>query len=106
MKEITDRVGTRGIDCILDFVGGPYLQKNLKLLARNGRLVQIAFLQGAKVELDCLPILTKNLTFTGSMLRPRSIGEKPLSHKPCSRMSAALYRKKIEHPDFRRLSAK
>lgn len=76
VKEITDRVGTRGIDCILDFVGGPYLQKNLKLLARNGRLVQIAFLQGAKVELDCLPILTKNLTFTGSMLRPRSIGEK------------------------------
>ncbi len=75
-QEIADRVGMRGIDCILDFVGGPYIQKNLKLLARNGRLVQIAFLQGSKVELDCLPILTKNLTFTGSMLRPRSIEEK------------------------------
>lgn len=74
--EITGLVGTRGIDCILDFVGGPYIQKNLKLLARNGRLVQIAFMQGAKVELDCLPILTKSLTFTGSMLRPRSIEEK------------------------------
>ncbi|MEE9913926.1 MAG: NAD(P)H-quinone oxidoreductase [Deltaproteobacteria bacterium] len=75
-EEITSLVGMRGIDCILDFVGGPYIQKNLKLLARNGRLVQIAFMQGAKVELDCLPILTKNLTFTGSMLRPRSIEEK------------------------------
>ena len=75
-QEIADIAGIQGIDCILDFVGGPYISKNLKLLARNGRLVQIAFLQGAKVELDCLPILTKNLTFTGSMLRPRSDGEK------------------------------
>ena len=75
-QEIADMVGIQGMDCILDFVGGPYISKNLKLLARNGRLVQIAFLQGAKVELDCLPILTKNLTFTGSMLRPRSDGEK------------------------------
>ncbi len=75
-QEIAGLVGMRGIDCILDFVGGPYIQKNLKLLARNGRLVQIAFLQGSKVDLDCLPILTKNLTFTGSMLRPRSIKEK------------------------------
>lgn len=75
-QEIANIAGKQGIDCILDFVGGPYIQKNLKLLARNGRLVQIAFLQGAKVELDCLPILTKNLTFTGSMLRPRSIEEK------------------------------
>ncbi|MFO7569338.1 MAG: NAD(P)H-quinone oxidoreductase [Smithellaceae bacterium] len=74
--EINKLAGKRGMDCILDFVGGPYLQKNLHLLARNGRLVQIAFMQGAKVELDCLPILTKNLTFTGSMLRPRSIEEK------------------------------
>ena len=75
-QEIANIVGIQGIDCILDFVGGSYISKNLKLLARNGRLVQIAFLQGAKVELDCLPILTKNLTFTGSMLRPRSDGEK------------------------------
>ena len=75
-QEIANIVGMQGIDCILDFVGGPYIQKNLKLLARNGRLVQIAFLQGAKAELDCLPILIKNLTFTGSMLRPRSIAEK------------------------------
>lgn len=75
-REISGLVGKRGVDCILDFVGGSYIQKNLNLLARNGRLVQIAFMQGAKMELDCLPILTKNLTFTGSMLRPRSPEEK------------------------------
>jgi putative PIG3 family NAD(P)H quinone oxidoreductase len=75
-KEANTLAGARGINCILDFVGGLYIQKNLNLLARNGRLVQIAFLQGAKIELDCLPILTKNLTFTGSVLRPRSIEEK------------------------------
>jgi NADPH2:quinone reductase len=75
-QEINAIAGVQGIDCILDFVGGSYIQKNLKLLARNGRLIQIAFLQGSKVELDCLPILTKNLTFTGSTLRPRSIAEK------------------------------
>lgn len=75
-KEAAAFAGARGIDCILDFIGGPYIQKNLNLLARNGRLVQIAFLQGAKVELDCLPILIKNLTFTGSVLRPRSVAEK------------------------------
>jgi NADPH:quinone reductase len=75
-QEAANLAGSQGIDCILDFVGGTYIQKNLTLLATNGRLVQIAFLQGAKIELDCLPILRKNLTFTGSMLRPRSIGEK------------------------------
>lgn len=75
-EEIKKIVGKAGLDCILDFVGGDYVQKNLKLLGINGRLVQIAFLQGSKVELDCLPILTRNLTFTGSMLRPRSHEEK------------------------------
>jgi putative PIG3 family NAD(P)H quinone oxidoreductase len=84
--EIRKIAGRRGLDCILDFVGGPYIQKNLNLLARNGRLVQIAFLQGSKIELDCLPILTRNLTFTGSMLRPRSVEEK-------AAIAAALHEK-------------
>jgi len=76
VQEIRNIVGKEGIDCILDFVGGSYIEKNLKLLAANGRLVQIAFLQGSKVELDCMPILTRSLTFTGSTLRPRSVEEK------------------------------
>jgi NADPH:quinone reductase-like Zn-dependent oxidoreductase len=75
-KEAAAFAGARGIDCILDFMGGSYIQKNLNLLARNGRLVQIAFLQGAKVELNLAPLLTRNLTLTGSVLRPRSVGEK------------------------------
>lgn len=74
--EIRKLTGKQGLDCILDMVGGEYIEKNLKLLATNGRLVQIAFLQGSKVELDCLPILTRSLTFTGSTLRPRSVEEK------------------------------
>ena len=74
--EIRKLTGKQGLDCILDMVGGEYIEKNFKLLATNGRLVQIAFMQGSKVELDCLPILTRSLTFTGSTLRPRSIEEK------------------------------
>lgn len=84
-EEIKKIAGRAGLDCILDFVGGDYIQKNLKLLGINGRLVQIAFLQGSKVELDCLPILTRNLTFTGSTLRPRSNEEK-------AAIAAALYK--------------
>ncbi len=75
-QEIRKLTGKQGLDCILDMVGGEYIEKNLKLLTTNGRLVQIAFMQGSKVELDCLPILTRSLTFTGSTLRPRSIEEK------------------------------
>ncbi len=75
-EEIRKLTGKQGLDCILDMVGGEYIEKNLKLLKTNGRLVQIAFLQGSKVELDCMPILTRSLTFTGSTLRPRSVEEK------------------------------
>ena len=61
---------------ILDMVGGAYLNKNIRLLALNGRLVQIAFLEGSKAEIDALPIMTKRLTVTGSTLRPRSDEDK------------------------------
>jgi putative PIG3 family NAD(P)H quinone oxidoreductase len=76
VEEIRKLTGKQGLDCILDMVGGEYIEKNLKLLKINGRLVQIAFLQGSKVGLDCMPILTRSLTFTGSTLRPRSVEEK------------------------------
>jgi putative PIG3 family NAD(P)H quinone oxidoreductase len=75
-EEIRKLTGKQGLDCILDMVGGEYVGKNLKLLKTNGRLVQIAFMQGSRVELDCMPILTRSLTFTGSTLRPQSIEEK------------------------------
>ncbi len=66
----------QGVNVILDMVGGEYTNKNLQSLALNGRLVQIAFLEGSKVEIDATPIMTKRLWFTGSTLRPRSDEDK------------------------------
>lgn len=65
-----------GVNLILDMVGGDYIYKNLKCLALEGRLVQIAFLSGAKVEVNWELLMRKRLTYTGSTLRPRSIEEK------------------------------
>ena len=75
-EEILKLAGRQGVNCILDMVGGPYIQKNLQSLAMEGRLVQIAFQQGARIELDCMPILVKRLTFTGSTLRPKTVDQK------------------------------
>ncbi|MEM8978009.1 MAG: NAD(P)H-quinone oxidoreductase [Pseudomonadota bacterium] len=61
-----------GMDLILDMVGGPYIARNLKSLADDGRLVQIAFLQGPKTELNFVQLMTRRLTITGSTLRPQS----------------------------------
>lgn len=68
--------GERGVDLILDMVGGDYVARNLDLLAPRGRLVQIAFLKTPKVELDLSVLLRKRPTITGSLLRPRTIAEK------------------------------
>ncbi len=61
-----------GADVILDMVGGSYIPRNIKALANDGRLVQIAFLQGAKAELNFAEVMTRRLTITGSTLRPQS----------------------------------
>ena len=61
-----------GVHLILDMVGGVYIEKNIKALVDDGRLVQIAFLQAAKVELNFAQIMTRRLTITGSTLRPQS----------------------------------
>lgn len=73
LKQATDG---SGVNVILDMVGGDYIPHNIKSLAVEGRLVQIAFLKGSRVELDTAPIMRKRLTFTGSTLRPRSRAEK------------------------------
>lgn len=65
-----------GLDVVLDMVGGDYIEHNLDLLRKNGRLILIAFLQGPNVKLDLSPVLIKWLTITGSTLRPRTIIEK------------------------------
>ena len=61
-----------GANLILDMVGGDYIPRNIKALARDGRLVQIAFLQGPVVELNFALMMVKRLTLTGSTLRPQS----------------------------------
>jgi putative PIG3 family NAD(P)H quinone oxidoreductase len=73
VKQLT---GGRGVDLVLDMVGGDYLSRNVDVLAMNGRLVQIATLAGAKGELNLMPVLQRRLTITGSTLRPRSVPEK------------------------------
>lgn len=73
IKEVTQN---RGVDVILDMVGGDYVQRNLSALAVEGRLVFIAFLRGAKVELNLAPVMMKRLTVTGSTLRARPVADK------------------------------
>lgn len=63
-------------DLILDMVGGDYVARNLRCIAMHGRIVNIAFQKGSKVEVDLLPVMLKRLTLTGSTLRPRSVAEK------------------------------
>ena len=65
-----------GADLILDMVGGSYLPRNVRALADDGRLVQIAFLTGPKVELNFAEVMTRRLTITGSTLRPQSVAAK------------------------------
>jgi putative PIG3 family NAD(P)H quinone oxidoreductase len=61
----------RGADLILDMVGGDYIQRNIQCAAEDGRIVQIAFLQGSAVSLNLMPLMLKRLTLTGSTLRAR-----------------------------------
>lgn len=73
---IADGTEGRGVDVILDMVGGDYLTKNIKSLATEGRHVSIAFLNGPKAEVNFLPVMLKRLTLTGSTLRPQSVANK------------------------------
>ena len=71
-----ERTGGRGVDVILDMVGGDYIGRNYAAAAPDGRIVQIAFLKGRKAEADFSLLMVKRLTHTGSTLRPRSIAFK------------------------------
>jgi NADPH2:quinone reductase len=74
IKELT---GGRGVDVILDMVGGPYATANIRSLAMDGRLVLIAFLGGSKVEkFDFVQVMVRRLTITGSTMRPRTTVQK------------------------------
>jgi putative PIG3 family NAD(P)H quinone oxidoreductase len=72
-EEIKAATGGKGVNVILDMVGGDYVPKELKCLAEEGRLVFIAFLRGPKTELDINELMRKRLTLSGSTLRPRPV---------------------------------
>ena len=75
-EEIQRLTDGKGVNVILDMVGAEYFARNLKCLARDGRLVIIAFLGGFRTEADLRPIMVKRLSVTGSTMRPRSTAEK------------------------------
>ncbi len=76
VKEALNATDQKGVNIILDMVGGDYMQRNLSSLAVDGRLIQIAFLQPSKTEVDWIGLMVKRLTFTGSTLRPRTAADK------------------------------
>ncbi len=77
VAEVKTLTAKRGVDVILDIVGGAYIQKNLSLLGLEGRLVQIAFQQGSVAEtFDFLPLMLKRLTLAGSTMRVRTAAQK------------------------------
>ncbi|WP_040566279.1 NAD(P)H-quinone oxidoreductase [Magnetospirillum molischianum] len=85
VEVIKAATGGRGVDVILDMVGGEYVARNIKALAPDGRLVSIAFLRGSTVEVNLMPVMLKRLTLTGSTLRPQSNDRK-------AAMAEALHR--------------
>jgi NADPH2:quinone reductase len=76
VAEVREATGGRGVDVILDMVGGEYLQRNIDSLAMEGRLVHIGQLGGARAQINLAPLLRQRLTITGSTLRARSVPEK------------------------------
>ena len=98
LKVIREMTGGRGVDVILDMVGGDYFQKNLSALAMEGRLVHVAFLKGAKIEVNLAPIMMKRLTVTGSTLRPRTVEQKGAIAAQLRRTVWPLLEKKTVKP--------
>lgn len=73
IKALTDG---RGVDIVLDIIGGDYLARNIECLRLHGRLVQVGLIGGSRSQIDLRPLLNKRLTLTGSTLRPRTSEEK------------------------------
>ena len=93
-----DFTSNYGVDVILDMVGGEYIQKDINLLANDGRLSFIAFLNGSIREIDFSKVLIKRLTITGSTLRPRSDEFKSSIADVLQREIWPLFEKKIIKP--------
>lgn len=90
VEEVRKLTDGDGVDLILDIVGGSYIEKNIQLLKIEGRLVQVALLQGSRVNIDMMPVMVKRLTVTGSTLRTRTVEQKHL-------IAQAVYREVWPH---------
>ncbi|GAB2882405.1 NAD(P)H-quinone oxidoreductase [Microbulbifer echini] len=72
VQVVREATADHGADVILDMVGGDYIERNIRVAANDGRIVNIAYLQGASVEINMLPVMLKRLSLTGSTLRART----------------------------------
>lgn len=76
VEELKDATAQRGVDVILDMVGGDYVARNIEIAAMDGRIVNIAFLRGSEVTINMMPVMLKRLTLSGSTLRPQTAQSK------------------------------
>ncbi len=76
VSELQGITGGRGVDVILDMVGGDYVERNIKVAAMDGRIVNIAYLLGSSVTFNMMPVMIKRLTLTGSTLRAQTSEQK------------------------------
>ena len=92
VEAVKEATSGRGVDVILDMVGGDYIPRNVEILADQGRHASIAFLNGSKVELNFMRVMLKRLTLTGSTLRARTLEEKNPDCRSAARESVATVR--------------
>jgi putative PIG3 family NAD(P)H quinone oxidoreductase len=76
LPAVRDATGGRGVDLVLDMVGGSYIAKNYEVAVVEGRIVQIAFMEGSKVEIDFSRLMSKRLTHSGSTMRAQPVSAK------------------------------
>lgn len=95
---VKDRTKGQGVNVILDMVGGDYIQRNFSAAAKDGRIVNIAFLHGSKVQVDFMPLMLKRLTLTGSTLRAQSAQAKALIARELEENVWPLLINKTIHP--------
>jgi NADPH:quinone reductase len=97
VAEIKNLTQGQGVEVILDMVGGDYIQRNFSAAAKDGRIVNIAFLQGSKTTLDFMPLMLKRLTLTGSTLRGQSTEVKAtIAKELCEKVWPLLNSQKIK----------
>jgi len=86
VKVVREATGDRGVDVILDMVGGDYIQRNIAAIAVEGRIVYIAFLRGSLAEVNLLPLMLRRASLTGSTLRARTVAQKGAIAAPLRRV--------------------